>query len=1003
MQWDRTGKRICIVYEDGAVILGSVDGNRIWGKEVKNTNLAHVQWSPDGNFLLFGTSRGQLQLFDSQGNFASKITDHWHQGSDFKITAIDWYNGAGGFIQANVPCLAICFDDGRIQIMRNQRDEYPVRFEVQMTKIKMAWNIDGSILAVGGMQILTAKDGEERETCVIQFWSPFGQFLRSIRIPGKNLSSLSWEDDGLRIAIAVDSFVYFANVRPDYRWAYFAQDVLVYAFTSPDSVKSSLMFWNTSSNEKSSKVVEQLLSITAAGDYCVVATKTTDGSEQSVLTLYNAIGVPVDVKYLDFEPKHVVVSRTNVFCANDRVVFHWQFKQLASVKMSALDALRRKDIRDRAFHIDDMTTIGSGEVSTLTPELLAQEYAYRGNRRLVGSPISCLAASDSCLLIARQDGQIFQYLVPSLSLDFKYALDILPIQMSMNCNSTRASLLDKNGVFKLLELENAKPTAQGKGMVTAAPSLDNIKYTPGKLLDMERKDVWGVRWARDNPEMFAIMEKTRLLIFRTLEAEDPVASSSYLCDFDNLEVKTVLLDEVFKNCENPLQTFMGSADSKPLREVKELITTNLAQAASFALEFKHVRLWKEISQAALEQLNLEIATSAFVQCQDFQGLQFVKRLKKLDDPSKKQAEIAAFLQKFDQAEKMYIDMDRKDLAIELRTRLGDWFRVVQLLKNGGAGDDVLLEKAWNHIGDYYYDRQRWAQAITYYTQGRNVEKLIELHYMMEDYEGLEKLSMGLSENSPHLRNIADKFLAAGMCLPAFNAYMKWSTAISLAETHHYKEIEEFLEKYSRHILSQNRKKEAVELYRKANYCQKSARLLFELAHDAIKEGQSPNTIKKLFVLGALEVERHLTIQKSNKSNPNAALEHLLQADSASPDAAISLEKPWRGAEAYHFYLLAQKQFYSGELDAAVVTASHLRDYEDVMKDTTIYSLLALVSLHAGYYGTCSNAFLKLESIGDKHHEYYRDLAFEIFTKHKPKDPEGELLVCSNCLCSMKEK
>lgn len=53
----------------GAVILGSVDGNRIWGKEVKNTNLAHVQWSPDGKFLLFATTTGQLQLFDNLGTF----------------------------------------------------------------------------------------------------------------------------------------------------------------------------------------------------------------------------------------------------------------------------------------------------------------------------------------------------------------------------------------------------------------------------------------------------------------------------------------------------------------------------------------------------------------------------------------------------------------------------------------------------------------------------------------------------------------------------------------------------------------------------------------------------------------------------------------------------------------------------------------------------------------------------------------------------------------------
>lgn len=42
MSWNGDGQKICIAYEDGAVILGSVDGNRIWGKELKNLTLTHV-------------------------------------------------------------------------------------------------------------------------------------------------------------------------------------------------------------------------------------------------------------------------------------------------------------------------------------------------------------------------------------------------------------------------------------------------------------------------------------------------------------------------------------------------------------------------------------------------------------------------------------------------------------------------------------------------------------------------------------------------------------------------------------------------------------------------------------------------------------------------------------------------------------------------------------------------------------------------------------------------
>ncbi|MFO0131183.1 MAG: hypothetical protein ACK52J_00935 [bacterium] len=34
-KWSPDGKKICIVYLDGAVIIGGVDGSRYWGKELK--------------------------------------------------------------------------------------------------------------------------------------------------------------------------------------------------------------------------------------------------------------------------------------------------------------------------------------------------------------------------------------------------------------------------------------------------------------------------------------------------------------------------------------------------------------------------------------------------------------------------------------------------------------------------------------------------------------------------------------------------------------------------------------------------------------------------------------------------------------------------------------------------------------------------------------------------------------------------------------------------------
>eukprot|EP00959_Pyramimonas_sp_CCMP1952_P342302 7171301-Pyramimonas_sp.AAC.4 len=37
-------------------------------------------------------------------------------------------------------------------------------------------------------------------------------------------------------------------------------------------------------------------------------------------------------------------------------------------------------------------------------------------------------------------------------------------------------------------------------------------------------------------------------------------------------------------------------------------------------------------------------------------------------------------------------------------------------------DDTLLTLAWNKIGEYYSDRQKWAKAVAYYAQAKNTEQ-----------------------------------------------------------------------------------------------------------------------------------------------------------------------------------------------------------------------------------------------------------------------------------------
>jgi WD repeat-containing protein 35 len=76
---------------------------------------------------------------------------------------------------------------------------------------------------------------------------------------------------------------------------------------------------------------------------------------------------------------------------------------------------------------------------------------------------------------------------------------------------------------------------------------------------------------------------------------------------------------------------------------------------------------------------------------------FTKTLAKIQNETVKKAEVAAWFKNFDEAEKLYLEADMRLLAVRMRKRLGDWFKVVQLLKTGSGGNDTEMEEAYNEV------------------------------------------------------------------------------------------------------------------------------------------------------------------------------------------------------------------------------------------------------------------------------------------------------------------
>nr|XP_012150631.1 PREDICTED: WD repeat-containing protein 35 isoform X2 [Megachile rotundata] len=971
MAWSSDGLKICIVYEDGAVIVGSVDGNRIWGKELKNVSLAAVQWSPDGKLLLFGLKNGEVHLYDNQGVFLTKLHIIALNTSQIQtIVSLEWYDGRNGYIGLDCPTLIICYRNGRIQLMRDANDDNPIIIETGMTAAWCCWNSCGSLLAVTGIMPLPG-NGETKDANVIQFYTPFGKHTKTLKIPGREVTCCAWEGGSLRVALSVDSHIYFANIRLDYKWTYFSNTV-VYTNEKIGKDGICIVFWNTINNTCCTKYVKALVSIASYGDHCVLAVKNdlVQGSEQFALLVCNSIATPIDTKFTDLEPLWVTMTNNTVITASKNNFLVWNHR---TPRNTMLHAGRIK--KDKIYHIDETPTGVTEVIQDLDKD---RSFETPINTKATMDPICCLYATEKILLIGRESGMIQRYSLPQITLTNRYNSSCKLYKIAINCDSSRASLMDTNGILTMLDLD-----------IDSKKSLKNGE-AEDDINKFERKDVWAMCWAQDNPALLAIMEKTRMYVLREFDPEEPISCTGYICSFQDLEIRCVLLDDLMQKPEDTKNELIVDLEVKSLRDTRELLTkVGLKEANNFIQDNPHPRLWRLLAESALQKLDLETAENAML----------------------KRAEVAAFLGNYDEAEKLYLDMDRRDLAISLRQKLGDYFRVIQLMKMGIGGSDKQMEHAYNKIGEYYAERQNWEGAREYYEKSRNLEKLIDCYYKLEDFVQLAGTVQQLPDKSPLLKTVARMLASVGMCSQAVAAYIKygdvklavdtcvrlnhWDQAVELAKTYKMAQIGELLNKYANHLLSNGKRLQAIELYKKANYNLEAAKLLFQLAEEQAKSRTNPLRTKKIYVLAALLIEDHINITPATKGGRSNIVMGLTENNE---DTRV-IENAWRGAEAYHFLLLAHRQIYSGNFDAAMKTALRLREYEDILQPEDIYCLLALSSAVNHAFAVCSKAFIKLESleiISESAREEYEDLAVDIFTKHSPKDVRNSKAECANC-------
>ena len=128
-------------------------------------------------------------------------------------------------------------------------------------------------------------------------------------------------------------------------------DTIVFGYQKKDRIDFCVIFYNTTTGERKKKYIKNLKQIAAYQDYCLLISQVDEQQNTYVLVLCNAVGSPVDSKWINIEPTSVAMSNTHIIICSKYDVYTWQYS--VSVDQLASTGYKRKVGREVAFFIDD--------------------------------------------------------------------------------------------------------------------------------------------------------------------------------------------------------------------------------------------------------------------------------------------------------------------------------------------------------------------------------------------------------------------------------------------------------------------------------------------------------------------------------------------------------------------------------------------------------------------------------------------------------------------------
>ena len=1087
VKWSKNGEYICFIYDDGQIFAGLVDGRHEWYNELEK-GLAFVEFSPDNKKILIAKKKSNIYIFTINGQQIGEI-NLGEPYNNYDIATIDWWCDYRRYIYNSLPQknkenkskenkeenknednnsneeknsntedlvdennyinendfnnfkkhLMIAFKNGILLFFDDENDKEPIKLETELEKIMGAqWDPRGIYyIVVGNINDLKGDDKSANNgKSIAIFYNLEGDIIKKLICPSQIFSfSLG---NSTTIAMEAQNIIYTGFIKYDYKWTFFSNTIVV-GYLVGDN-KYNLIYLDTENNTKLCKNLYNLIGIVSNDLFCVIFTENKDNTYNILFT--NNFGNIIESKKCPIKPVFYSMNEEYLVVSDGNYIYLLQFKGNINNKKKLGDKnssimsnmmigmsiyqstkLDNKLMNEIVFHIDDKNI-----------DINNNDYDYnrfiRGvHNQKTNNKLLALTLSPNYLFISRSFGTTYKYDLTSLKIDNKYKFEEKIKKIGISPFETYLWSIDTDDTLRI----------------------HNIKYQNDKenriINEFTQKEVWEIEWCHKNEDYdenftdnlsFVTVERNKLYFYSNLHHEsDPYICTDYLAKYIDNEAIAIKLEDLIKNKNNALlkpSNYIKKYENKILTMFNSMLDQgkSFEEIYDFVAKNPNKKLWKTLSQRAMENLDFDTAHKSMLQMNDFDGLDFLKQVKDVDDPEVQKAEIAQFNSQYDEASKLFTKSGRNDLNLAMLMKLGKWDKVSELMNKSGkstASKDELMKMAYNNYADELFDKKEYDKAEEYYKKAGNLKGLTNCYFAKEDYEKAAKMLEVIPEEDEFLEEMGNKFLGLGMCHEAVMAFTKhgnikkgiesyiscnkWEEALDLSAKNGFIYMEELVDKYSEELRLNGKKWDLVNLFKKANMSVEVHKYLKEIAIDMKKANLSPILIKKIYVLAALELERYKAqineqineemLINDNNDNineiNNRKINYIDEALKKEIDKIIN--NHWRGAEAYHYYLLCQVQLHRKQYKECCKTVMRLKFYEDILGTEDVYRLIAVCSYVNKCYKFFSDALCVLSN--DKKINKYRRLKYQkiakdFFLKKTPENIGENFYKCPNVNC-----